>query len=143
MRRLLLLNGPNINMLGNRETDIYGDFTLKDVEQDLTRLVGQHEYELDSYQSNHEGDLVDYLQQANGKYEGIIFNPAAYTHTSIALRDTIKAIKTPVIEVHLSNVYSRENFRHQSMLAPVCYGQIAGFGMTGYRLAALAIIENN
>ncbi|WP_077326921.1 type II 3-dehydroquinate dehydratase [Virgibacillus siamensis] len=143
MKRLLLLNGPNINMLGKRENDIYGEFTLQDVEENLTNLLNEHGYELDSQQSNHEGSLVDFLQQANGKYEGIIFNPAAYTHTSIALRDCIKAMETPVIEVHISNVHNREAFRHQSMLAPVCYGQIVGFGLLSYRLAAHAFLEKN
>lgn len=141
MKRLLLLNGPNINMLGQREKEIYGSFTLKDIEADLLSLARNYGYSLDSKQSNYEGELVEWIQQANGKYEGIIFNPAAYTHTSIALRDAIATIQTPVIEVHLSNVYSRESFRHQSMLAPVCRGQIAGLGMMSYRLACMAFLE--
>ncbi|WP_188453959.1 type II 3-dehydroquinate dehydratase [Virgibacillus oceani] len=141
MNRILLLNGPNINMLGQREKEIYGQFTLQDIEQSLEQLATENAYELDSFQSNHEGELIDRLQQANGKYAGVIFNPAAYTHTSIALRDTIKAITTPVIEVHISNVHNREEFRHTSMLAPVCFGQIVGLGITGYRLAALAFFE--
>lgn|SRR5690625_786003 len=141
MKRLLLLNGPNINMLGQRETDIYGQFTLKDVENDLTQLLESYDYQLDSFQSNHEGELIDRLQEANGKYEGIIFNPAAYTHTSIALHDAIRAIDTPVIEVHISNIHRRESYRHTSMIAAACHGQIVGFGMMGYRLAALAFID--
>ncbi|WP_099158480.1 type II 3-dehydroquinate dehydratase [Virgibacillus ndiopensis] len=143
MDRILLLNGPNINMLGKREKEVYGQFTLQDIEQNLEQLVSSHGFKLESYQSNHEGELIDRLQLANGNYIGVIFNPAAYTHTSIALRDTIKAIETPVIEVHISNVHNREEFRHTSMLAPVCYGQIVGLGLTGYRLAALAFIEKN
>lgn len=141
MKRILLLNGPNINRLGKREKDIYGTFTLEDVEQDLQTLLATYDYELDSFQSNHEGELIDRLHDADGKYTGIIFNPAAYTHTSIALHDAIKAIRTPVIEVHISNVYQREAFRHQSMTAPACIGQIVGFGKLGYELAALAIIK--
>lgn len=141
MKRLLLLNGPNINRLGKREEDIYGDFSLKDIEKDVSTLLKDHRYEMDSLQSNSEGKLIDYLHEADGKYEGIIFNPAAYTHTSIALHDAIKSIQTPVIEVHISNIYNRESFRHKSMTAPACVGQIAGFGMMGYSLAARAFLE--
>lgn len=143
MKRLLLLNGPNINMLGKRENEIYGEFTLQHIEENISELIQGYGFKLDSRQSNHEGELVDFLQEANGAYEGIIFNPAAYTHTSIALRDCIKAIEVPVIEVHISNVHSREEFRHQSMLAPVCHGQIVGLGLLSYRLAAMAFIEKN
>lgn len=142
MNRLLLLNGPNLNLLGNRENDIYGDFSLYDIEKSLELLARQHGFEIDFFQSNHEGELIDRLQDANKKFKGIIFNPAAYTHTSVALRDVIKAIDTPVIEVHISNVYSREEFRHHSLLAPVCIGQITGLGLNGYKLAAMAFIEN-
>ncbi|GAA0602632.1 type II 3-dehydroquinate dehydratase [Virgibacillus siamensis] len=141
MKRLLLLNGPNINLLGKREEEYYGEFTMQHIEENLAALVTAHGFKLDTRQSNHEGRLVDYLQEANGEYEGIIFNPAAYTHTSIALRDCIKAIETPVIEVHISNVHSREEFRRHSMLAPVCYGQIVGLGVSGYRLAAMAFMD--
>ncbi len=141
MNRLLLLNGPNINLLGKREKEVYGEFTLHDIETEIAELAKHYGHDLDCFQSNHEGELIDRLHQANGKYCGIIFNPAAYTHTSIALRDAIMAIETPVIEVHISNVHKREIFRHQSMLAPACYGQIVGFGMKSYRLAALAFME--
>lgn len=143
MQRLLLLNGPNINRLGKREEDIYGSFTLQDVEKNLTDLVQKYNYEIDNFQSNHEGELIDQLHAADGMYEGVIFNPAAYTHTSIALHDAIKAIQTPVIEVHISNVHQRESFRHKSLLAPACHGQIVGFGLQSYRLAALAFLEND
>lgn len=142
MKKLLLLNGPNINMLGKREKEVYGEFTLEDIERELSDLVQKYGYELDNFQSNHEGALIDRIHAANGKYTGIIFNPAAYTHTSIALHDAIKAITTPVIEVHISNVYKRESFRHKSMVAPACIGQIVGFGAKSYRLAALAFIED-
>ncbi|SFD53291.1 3-dehydroquinate dehydratase [Lentibacillus persicus] len=142
MSRLLLLNGPNINLLGMREKDVYGEFTLQSIEDELTKLVKTAGGELDCFQSNHEGELIDSLHRANElSYDGIIFNPAAYTHTSIALRDAIAAISVPVIEVHISNVHKRENFRHQSMLAAVCYGQIVGLGRKGYRLAAQAFLD--
>lgn len=141
MKKLLLLNGPNINLLGKREEDIYGSFTLADVEKDVCQAAQAQGFEIDTFQSNHEGELVDRLQLANGNYAGVIFNPAAYTHTSIALRDTIAAINVPVIEVHISNIHAREAFRHQSLLAPVCDGQIVGLGKTGYRLACQALIE--
>lgn len=141
MKRLLLLNGPNINRLGKREEDIYGSFTLQDIEKDISQLIGKYNYELTSFQSNHEGDLIDQIHAADGVYEGIIFNPAAYTHTSIALHDAIKSVQTPVIEVHISNIHARESYRHKSITAPACMGQIAGFGLKSYRLAALAFID--
>lgn len=143
MSRFLLLNGPNINLLGKREKDVYGDFTLQSIEKELTDLVESGGGELDCFQSNHEGALVDSLHRANElSYDGIIFNPAAYTHTSIALRDAIAAINVPVIEVHISNIHQREDFRHQSMLAAVCHGQIVGFGRKSYRLALQAFLED-
>ncbi|WP_090867116.1 type II 3-dehydroquinate dehydratase [Oceanobacillus limi] len=135
-----MLNGPNLNLLGKRENEVYGEFTLQDIENEITKLVEDYGYRLDSKQSNHEGELVDILQAADGEYDGVIFNPAAYTHTSVALHDVIKAISLPVIEVHISNIHSREEFRHKSLLASVCYGQIIGFGKQGYRLAALALL---
>lgn len=141
MKRLLLLNGPNINRLGKREEDIYGSFTLQDIEKDISQLVERYQYQLTSYQSNHEGELIDHIHAADGIYEGIIFNPAAYTHTSIALQDAIKSIQTPVIEVHISNIHARESFRHKSLVASACMGQIAGFGLNSYRLAAMAFID--
>jgi len=143
MKRLLLLNGPNINRLGQREEQIYGSFTLKDIEKKVEQTIEPYGYCLDSFQSNSEGELIDRLHAANDQYEGIIFNPAAYTHTSIALGDAVKAINTPVIEVHISNVYERETFRHQSMIASGCIGQIVGFGMQSYVLAALAFVKQD
>lgn len=142
MRRLLMLNGPNINLLGNREKNIYGDFSLNDIEKEVAAYLESFGYSLDSFQSNHEGDLIDWIQKANSTYKGIIFNPAAYTHTSIALHDAIKSIDIPVVEVHISNIYKREKFRKQSMTASVCHGQIVGFGKKSYRLAAMALIED-
>lgn len=143
MKRLLILNGPNINRLGKREKDVYGTFTLRDIETDVTTFAQKHNYGVDFFQSNHEGELIDRIHEADGIYEGIIFNPAAYTHTSIALHDAIKSIQTPVIEVHISNVYERESFRHQSITAPACQGQIVGLGMQSYRLAVMAFIDQS
>lgn len=143
MKKLLMINGPNINMLGKREKEFYGTFTLETLENELGKFVRKFQYELDCFQSNIEGELIDRIQQADGKYKGIIFNPAAYTHTSIALHDAIKSIQTPVIEVHISNVHERESFRHTSYTAPACIGQIVGLGKQGYQLAALAFIEKD
>ncbi len=131
---ILVLNGPNLNLLGTRETHIYGAFTLEQLETDLRAAFPK--LSLTFFQSNHEGALVDRLHQAHREeVSGIVLNPGAYTHTSVALRDAIAAIEPPVIEVHLSNVYAREEFRHQSLLAPVCRGQISGLGAKGYHLA--------
>lgn len=142
MKQLLLLNGPNINRLGKREEHIYGSLTLEDIEANVKEIIKPYGYTLDSFQSNSEGDLIDRLHAADGQYEGIIFNPAAYTHTSVALHDAIKAIDTPVIEVHISNIYERESFRHRSLTASACIGQITGFGQKSYLLAALAFVKS-
>ncbi|WP_181350079.1 type II 3-dehydroquinate dehydratase [Thalassobacillus sp. CUG 92003] len=141
MKRLLLLNGPNLNLLGSREPGVYGSQTLESIINSVNESVEPHGFSIEHFQSNHEGELIDRLQQANGKVTGVVFNPGAYTHTSIALRDAIQAIDPPVIEVHLSNVHNRESFRHHSMLAPVCTGQIVGLGAKGYQLAAMALID--
>ncbi|WP_407268354.1 type II 3-dehydroquinate dehydratase [Radiobacillus sp. PE A8.2] len=143
MKQLLLLNGPNLNRLGKREPDIYGAETLADLENSMKELVKSFGYGLDAFQSNEEGKLIDYIHEADGQYEGIIFNAGAYTHTSIALRDAISSVSVPVIEVHISNVHQRESFRHHSMISPVCIGQIVGFGFKGYKLAALAFMEQD
>ncbi|MDX8046012.1 type II 3-dehydroquinate dehydratase [Gracilibacillus sp. S3-1-1] len=136
MAKLLLLNGPNLNRLGKREPEVYGSETLDDIEHNVREVVEAVQYQLDAKQSNHEGELIDWIHEAEGVYKGIIFNPGAYTHTSIALRDAISSITVPVIEVHISNVHQREEFRHTSLLAPVCRGQIVGLGTAGYQLAA-------
>ncbi|MBO8154814.1 MAG: type II 3-dehydroquinate dehydratase [Bacillaceae bacterium] len=141
MKRLLLLNGPNLNLLGKREPDVYGHTTLSSIVEELKIYVKKRQWELDAFQSNHEGELIDRIHQSDGKYKGIIFNPGGYTHTSVALRDAISSVDVPVIEVHLSNVYQRESFRHKSLLAPVCRGQISGLGAKGYFLAAQALME--
>lgn len=138
-KKMLLLNGPNINMLGSREKAIYGVDTLDQIEKEVQTYAASINYSVDCFQSNHEGELIDQIHQANDVYCGIIFNPAAYTHTSIALHDAIKAIDIPVIEVHLSNVHTREAFRHVSYTAPACIGQIVGLGKQGYLLAVQAL----
>ncbi len=137
--RIIIINGPNLNLLGTREPAIYGQETMEDCLASLRKRFPQ--VEIEYFQSNHEGALVDRLQDAAASHNGIILNAAAYTHTSIALLDTIRAISTPVVEVHLSNVAAREDFRRRSMIAPACVGTIAGFGMDVYRLAVEALLS--
>lgn len=131
--KLLIINGPNLNLLGTRETTVYGDQTFDEYFKTLENRFKN--VELTYYQSNVEGELINKLHEFGFTYDGIIFNAGGYTHTSVALRDAIAAIKTPVIEVHISNVYAREDFRHTSLIAPKCKGSISGFGMDSYRLA--------
>ena len=140
MKRILIIHGPNLNQLGTREPDIYGSKTLDEINNDLVKQSTAYKLDLSFIQSNLEGDIVDAIQQTD--CDGIIINPAAYTHTSIAIRDAISGKQIPVIEVHLSNVYQRESFRHPSHIAPVCIGQITGFGATSYQLALLAISDH-
>src|SRR6266704_813190 len=136
--KILFLNGPNLNLLGQREPDIYGHTTLADIEAKVRERAAELKVEVDFRQSNLEGELVGWIQQAKGKFEVIVINAAAYTHTSIALRDAISAVGVPTIEIHLSNVHAREEFRHKSLIAPVCSGQIVGFGADSYVLAVEA-----
>ena len=131
--KLLVLNGPNLNMLGKREPEIYGKNTLNDVQNLVESYCNSIDCSVEFFQSNHEGDLIDKIQQT--EVDGIVFNAGAYTHTSIALRDAIASVKTPVIEVHISNVHSREEFRHKLMIVLVCLGHICGFGLDSYILA--------
>ncbi len=139
--RILVIHGPNLNLLGTRERDVYGTRTLGDINAMLTDEAKKHGVTLTCVQSNSEGELVDAIQGARGNADAIIINPAAYTHTSVALRDAIAAVEIPTIEVHLSNVYAREEFRHRSHVAPVAVGQISGFGAESYRLALLAALS--
>ncbi|KAB2951665.1 type II 3-dehydroquinate dehydratase [Heliorestis acidaminivorans] len=134
-KRILLLNGPNLNLLGRREPTHYGQTSLAEIEHSLQTMAASWGWELACYQSNHEGDLIDLIHQAMDFVDLIIINPGAYTHTSIALRDAFSGTAIPFIEVHLSNIHSREEFRHRSMLAPLAIGQISGFGAHSYTLA--------
>lgn len=140
-KTIFVLNGPNLNALGKREPGIYGGKSLTDIAE-LCRTCGsEHEITVEFRQSNHEGELVDWIHEADEKGAGIILNPGAYGHTSIAIHDALRSVDLPTIEVHLSNVHAREEFRHKSMIAPVVNGVIVGFGPTGYLLAIKAISE--
>jgi len=138
--KILILNGPNLNLLGKREPEIYGNISFEEYFRELQFRFKS--IELTYFQSNIEGELIDVLQQAENKYQGIVFNAAAYTHTSIALADAIKTIDIPVVEVHISNVFSREKFRHKSYISPYVKGIISGFGLQSYDLAIQSFIEN-
>ena len=138
-KKILLLNGPNLALLGTREPQIYGTTTLADIVAATRAAAEAHGWTLDAFQSDVEGELVRAICQARGVYDGIVINPAAYTHTSVALHDAIKACEVPTVEVHLSNVYAREGYRHESLTAPSCVGQICGFGPKGYLLALEAL----
>jgi 3-dehydroquinate dehydratase-2 len=141
-RTILILNGPNLNLLGTREPEVYGADTLDDIIAELRTSATDAGYDLTAVQSNAEGELVDALHAARDTASGVVFNPGAYTHTSIALRDAISAVDLPVVETHLSNVHAREEFRHTSMLSAVCLGVIGGFGKHSYRLALDALIDH-
>lgn len=139
--RILVINGPNLNLLGKREPQLYGSMTLDDIEKMLTKMFPEVKFEF--FQSNIEGVLVEYVQKAmSGAFDGVLLNAGAYTHTSYALRDAVAMLKVPVIEVHLTNVHAREEFRHRSVIAPVCRGLVAGFGAQSYLLAAKALIDS-
>ena len=138
--RILVLNGPNLNLLGTREPEVYGRETLDDILSALDPVAKELDCELRHLQSNGEGALVDALHDARGWADGVLFNAGAYTHTSVALRDAISGIDLPVVETHLSNVHAREEFRHRSLLAPVCVGVVAGFGSDSYRIALEGLV---
>jgi 3-dehydroquinate dehydratase-2 len=141
--KILFLNGPNLNLLGTREPEVYGRLTLADIEAKVRERAAELKVTIDFRQSNQEGELVSWIQEAKGKFEVIVINAAAYTHTSVALRDAISAVGVPTIEIHLSNIHGREEFRHKSLIAPVCRGQICGFGVKSYILGLEAAIDVN
>jgi len=140
--RILFLNGPNLNWLGRREPEIYGRTSLADIEAAVRQRAAQRGVEVEFRQTNSEGQLVDWIQQAAGQFDAVVLNAGAYTHTSIALRDAIAATGIPTVEIHLSNVHAREEFRRHSMIAPVCRGVICGFGAVSYLLGLEAVIAN-
>lgn len=134
MQRILVIHGPNLNLLGKRPEKFYGDLSIDDINKRLMEFSRANNFDIEIFQSNSESEIIDVIQKADKSFHGIVINPAAYTHTSIAIRDCIEAVDIPVIEVHLSNIYSREEFRQKSMTTPVCVGQISGFGYYSYIL---------
>lgn len=144
MKKMLVIHGPNLNLLGKREPQTYGRVTFDELNSLLRKSAAKADVELEIFQSNHEGDIVDTIQDADGKFEAIIINPGAYTHTSVAIRDAVAAVSVPTVEVHISNIYNREEFRHKSHISGVAAGVISGFGINSYLLgirAALSIIK--
>ncbi|SFV67233.1 3-dehydroquinate dehydratase II [hydrothermal vent metagenome] len=139
--KVVVIQGPNLNMLGHREQNIYGPMKLEDIHKQMEGFAQQNGIEIEFFQSNLEGEIIDRLQECIGEADGVIINPAAYTHTSIAIRDAIAAIQIPTIEVHLSNIHAREEFRQKSLIAPVSAGQISGFGPFSYHMAMVAIAQ--
>lgn len=138
IRKLLFINGPNLNLLGTRENQIYGTETLEEIAVLVNNEAKKIDIDIEFVQSNYEGELIDIIQDSRGKFDAIILNPGAYTHYSIAIRDAVKAVEIPTIEVHISNIYAREDFRTKSVIAPVCIGQISGFGAESYIIALYA-----
>jgi 3-dehydroquinate dehydratase-2 len=139
--KVTVIQGPNLNMLGLREQNIYGPMKLEDIHEQMEAFAKQHNVEIEFFQSNLEGEIVDKIQECMGESQGIIINAAAYTHTSIAIADAIRAVQIPTVEVHISNIYAREEYRHKSMIAPYCAGQITGFGPFSYHLAMVAMSQ--
>jgi 3-dehydroquinate dehydratase II len=141
MKKILVIHGPNLDLLGTREPGIYGAVTLKEINRQLAVLAKRNKIKLTIIQSNHEGKIVDLIGKARTRFDGILINPAAYTHTSVAIRDAIAACALPAIEVHLSNIYTREEFRHKSLISPVVKGSIMGFGAKSYLLGLSALLD--
>jgi len=139
MNKIIILNGPNLNLLGEREKDQYGSFTLKDIEIECKEYAKKNKIELSFYQSNVEGELVNEIQNSRNSFDGLIINAGGYTHTSVAIHDALKILKIPIIELHISNVYNREEFRHKSLISKVAKGVICGFGTDGYLMSLQAI----
>lgn len=139
--KIVVIQGPNLNILGHREKNIYGGMKLEDIHHNMEKVAKQNNIEIEFYQSNLEGEIIDKIQECLGETDGIIINPAAYSHTSIAIRDAISAVQLPVIEVHISNIARREEFRHTSLISAVCAGVITGFGPFGYHLATIAMTQ--
>lgn len=139
--KILIINGVNMNMLGIREPEKYGTTTLKDLEKDLYAYSFELGIDIETYQSNHEGEIVEKIQSAYENFDGIVINPAAYTHTSVAIRDAISAVNIPTVEIHMTNIQTREDFRQKSLIAPVCVAQICGFGTESYKLGLKGLVE--
>lgn len=140
MQKILIIHGPNLQLLGDREPEIYGSVSIDRINEHLARLGREHQLQVDCFQSDHEGEIVSKIGQARGVYDAIVINPAAYTHTSVAIRDALSATRIPAVEVHLSNIHAREEFRKHSIVAPVVQGQICGFGAKSYELGLLAVL---
>lgn len=141
MTKILVIHGPNLDLLGKREPEVYGRTSIDEINKELKERAKSSGADLEIMQSNHEGEIVDRIGRSKGKFDAIMINPAAYTHTSVAIRDAVSACGVPVVEVHLSNIYAREEFRHKSLIAPVARGQVSGFGKTSYLLGLDAAIE--
>lgn len=139
--KILVLNGPNLNMLGSREPEKYGNLTLSDIETNLKEIANNHGVELETFQSNHEGELIDKIQSAKANTDGIILNAGGYTHTSVAIRDALAAVNIPTIEVHMTNIHAREEFRHTSLISAVSVAQVVGFGAKSYEYALIGLIN--
>lgn len=139
--KILVINGVNMNMLGIREPDKYGSMTLKDLEKELYAYSFELGIDLETYQSNHEGEIVEKIHSAYKNADGIVINPGAYTHTSVAIRDALSAVNIPTVEIHMTNIHGREDFRHKSLIAPVCMAQISGFGFDSYKLGLKGLVN--